>query len=183
MKKLLFLLPLLAIFSCSPDRVLIEELTNIGTEERPMFYHNGEPFTGIAFKVFPNSREIMKPEFTIKDGKPDGYYETQLPNGFEIRSNWKNGKLDGVYEKWDETSRLREKSNYKNGVLDGKTEIRQESGGRWTGQYKNGKEDGEWRFFDASGIGGPAEEYEDGELISSYGWPDPEGSGEPDITY
>ena len=49
MKKLLsiFLLSIILI-SCSPDRVLLNELTDKGTEESPIMYFEGALFNGLG---------------------------------------------------------------------------------------------------------------------------------------
>ena len=164
MKKLLFLLTLLAVIGCSPDRVLQEELINKGTEESPMLFYAGEPFTGIAFDVYPNG-QLKKPEFTIKDGRPDGYYVTQLQNGGELRSNWKDGELDGSFQRLDVNNRIIEDSHYKNGLLNGYSETYFNDGVKSSGRYKNGKKDGEWKLWSSDGYEISLDIYEDGELI------------------
>ena len=49
MKKLLSILSVCLVFiSCSPDRVLNDELTNKGTEESPIMYFEGALFNGLG---------------------------------------------------------------------------------------------------------------------------------------
>ena len=118
MKKLLILLPLLAIISCSPDRVLEEELINKGTEESPMLFYAGESFTGIAFGVYPNDE--LKFEYNVKDGKVNGYGKSYYENGqLKSQAISKNGRLDGLYQVWYENGQLHFEGNSKDGNAHG----------------------------------------------------------------
>ena len=54
------------------------------------------------------------------------------------KKTYKNGKLDGLSEKWDIDGTIRESINYKNGVKDGR-HIMYENDKNLEYTYKNGK--------------------------------------------
>ena len=115
MKKLLILLPLLAITSCSPDRVLFDELINKGTEENALFYYNDQPFNGVSFDVDEDGQ--LRYEGNIKGGKYEGLVQVWYENGqLWSEANFKGGHYDGLYQRWDEDGQLIEQVIYKNGV-------------------------------------------------------------------
>ena len=115
MKKLLFLLPLLAVISCSPERVLKEELINKGTQESPLFYYKGELFTGVEFDVYTNGQ--LKYEYTIKDGIYNGLVQNWHENG-QLLSEGEAIKniYDGLIKEWYENGQLRSEMFYSNGL-------------------------------------------------------------------
>ena len=56
-----------------------------------------------------------------KDGKLDGLWESYWGNGqLYYRCNFKDGKLDGLWEEFDKNGNLTETENYKDGKKDGK---------------------------------------------------------------
>jgi len=91
MRKLLFVLPLLAVISCSPERVHIDDtqpervhIDDIQENDKMAFYQ-GKPFTGIAYDVYSEGQ--LKFEGTYKDGKEDGLFQEWYENGqlrFEV---------------------------------------------------------------------------------------------------
>ena len=119
MKKLLSILSICLVFiSCSPDRVLNDELTNKGTEESPIMYYEGALFNGVGFDVYEDGQ--LKYEANFKDGKWDGLYQQWYENGqLEYEGNWKNGEYDGLHQEWYENGQLQIEANYKDGELDG----------------------------------------------------------------
>jgi antitoxin component YwqK of YwqJK toxin-antitoxin module len=77
-----------------------------------------------------------------KNGKLDGLYESwgEMNNRLIVRSNYKNGELNGLYETWYPAGQLKEKFNFKNGKLDGLSELFYENGKLLSqSNYKNGK--------------------------------------------
>jgi antitoxin component YwqK of YwqJK toxin-antitoxin module len=106
MKKLLFLLPLLTIISCSPERVHFDDL-----QENGDLFYQGKPFTGIAYDVYSEGQ--LKVEVEIKDGKPDGLGQEWYDNGqLHLEINFK----DGLVQEWDENGQLLREETYKDGV-------------------------------------------------------------------
>ena len=88
MKKLLFLLPLLTIISCSPERVHIDDTQ--ASKEAKMLFYQGKPFTGIAYDVYLNGQ--LQFEETYKDGKRDGLAQWWNENGqLRLETAYKDG--------------------------------------------------------------------------------------------
>ena len=141
MKKLLsVLLVSLLLIGCSEDRVLLDELTNKGSEKSELMYYESGLFNGIGYDVYSNGK--LKSEVNYKDGKRDGlckgwYVNDQLSN----EMNFNNGTIDGLYREW-----------YENGQL------------KFYGQYKDGEEDGIWKYYDKNGKL-DERNYKDGEEI------------------
>ena len=117
MKKLLSILSICLVFvSCSPDRVLYDELTERGTDDKPTMYFEGKPFTGVAFDIWEDGQ--LHYEGTYKDGKQDGLFQTWYDNGqLAIRQNYKDGKYDGLFQSWYKNGQLEYERNYKDGVI------------------------------------------------------------------
>ena len=93
MKKLLSILSICLVFvSCSPDRVLYDELTERGTDDKPTMYFEGKPFTGVAFDIYSNGQ-------------------------LKLQINYKDGKFNGLAEKWNENGELIDAGNFKNGEM------------------------------------------------------------------
>ncbi|MDA9237241.1 hypothetical protein N9O99_02145 [Schleiferiaceae bacterium] len=89
MKKLLSILSLCLVFiSCSPDRVLYDELTQKGE----ISYFEGKPFTGVAFDIYSNGQ-------------------------LKLQINYKDGKFNGLAEEWNENGELIDAGNFKNGEM------------------------------------------------------------------
>ena len=67
MKKILsILLVSILLIGCSENRVLIDELTNKGTEDSPIMYSEKGLFNGIGFDVFSDNQ--LKLERSFKNG-------------------------------------------------------------------------------------------------------------------
>jgi len=63
-------------------------------------YYKGEPFTGEIFGNYKNGQLNYKSNY--KDGKEDGLIEWYYENGkLEMKSNYKDGKEDGLTEWYD----------------------------------------------------------------------------------
>ena len=80
--------------------------------------------------------------------------------------NWKNGKLDGLFESFHENGQLCERRNYIDGELDGLQEGYHENGQLVERRnYKNGKKDGLWEKYNKyNGDILKTEEYKNGVL-------------------
>ena len=71
MKNLLsILLVSIILMGCSEKRVLVDELTNKGSEDSPLMYYEDGLFTGVGFNVYTDGQ--LRYEGNIKDGRQDG---------------------------------------------------------------------------------------------------------------
>jgi len=107
---------------------------------------------GIVITYYSDIK-TMETKITYKNGKKDGLYEKW--NKYEqlcIRQNYKNGKLDGLDEEWDKYNLLYIRQNHKNGKLDGLYE-------EWWSEdmlavkcfYCNGKKEGLYESWNYDG--------------------------------
>ena len=111
-------LVLLSVHSYSQDVVTGPFLIRDG-----IYYHQdtNEPVTGIAQTFYYNGQLENRTNF--KDGKPDGLRERFYQNGqLRLRGNYKDGELDGLIETFHENGRVEIRQNYKDGELEGLTE-------------------------------------------------------------
>ena len=145
MKKLLLLLFLIPLISCTED----------GTGEK------GVPFlqerNGIQYEV---NSEVG---FT-------GKYVEYFKNGQKlIEKDYKNGKLEGLVTEWHENGQKKSKIKTKNGkVVDGLLIEWHENGQkRSEANWKNGDFDGVVTFWDKEGDVTETETYKEGILVSS----------------
>jgi antitoxin component YwqK of YwqJK toxin-antitoxin module len=90
MKKLLLILLCLPLIGCGDKRVLIDELTNKGSNDNPIMYYKSKLFSGIGFNVYKNQR-------------------------IEREENYKNGKREGSWKRWYISGQLESEKNYKDG--------------------------------------------------------------------
>ena len=115
MKKLLTILCLVLLVSCSPPP---EVPSNQLVERQGVTYEvdSTTPFTGISVRYYEgNYLEYRK---NYKDGKEDGPYESYHENSeLWMRGNFKDGKYDGLWEYFDDERNLTKTENYKDGVL------------------------------------------------------------------
>tara|TARA_B110000503_G_C6747768_1_gene250313 strand:- start:63 stop:443 length:381 start_codon:yes stop_codon:yes gene_type:complete len=111
MKKLLSILSICLVFiSCSPDRVIVDELTKKGD----VSYFEGKPFTGVVFDVYEDGQLMY--ETIYKDGKRDGLAKGWYDNGqLEVMYNYKDGDIDGLYKRYYYNGQLKEEANFKDG--------------------------------------------------------------------
>jgi len=135
MKKLLSILSICLVFvSCSPDRVLIDELTRKGE----VLYFEGKPFNGVSFNVYDDGQ--LKDEYTYKDGEIDGLVQVWYENG-QLRYEWnfKDDELNGLYQSWYENGQLSSKANFKDDELNGLCQTWYENGQlEYERNYKDG---------------------------------------------
>jgi len=116
MKKLLSLLPLLAIIGCSPERVHIDDIQE--NKEAKMLFDQGKPFTGITYDVYSNGQ--LSFELEIKDGKRNGLYQAWYENGqWHLKGTYKDAKLDGLLQEWYENGQLLLQATFKDDELNG----------------------------------------------------------------
>tara|TARA_B110000240_G_C13259912_1_gene351163 strand:- start:330 stop:641 length:312 start_codon:yes stop_codon:yes gene_type:complete len=99
MKKLFLILISVILFGCSENRLLLDELTNKGTDENRIIYYKSKLFNGVGFDIYPNSQ--LKEEGNHKDGKQDGLWKYYHKNGqLKEERNYINGIRDGLSKKW-----------------------------------------------------------------------------------
>ena len=135
MNKLLLLLPFVAIVGCSPDRILLDELTNKVIDGDKLHYFNGDLFTGSAFDIYSNGK--LEKEINFKEGKPNGLVKHWDENGqLDLEQNVIDGKADGLCKSWYENGQLEYQKNYK----DGKQE------GLYQSWHKNGQLKCKWNY-------------------------------------
>lgn len=132
-----------------------------------------EPITGIIFGEYENNGISINGQangiFTIYNGarfKDDRYFE---------KSNYSNGKLDGLSQVWDSRSkrRLKKEANYKNGLRNGSFKY-WSKGQLWLEEnYINDILNGSYRKFDSNGEilakGNYANGLKEGYWIEFYG--------------
>ena len=188
MKKLLTILCLVLLVSCSPPDVPSHRLVQNGG----LTYEVGsnDPYTGVSStsnqdgqlerkKEYEKGIELSDTTFDYYDngqlwsqenykyGKREGLCEKFYENGqlFD-RENYKNGNKDGLSETFYDNGQLYYKVNYKNGERDGLSETFYKNGQlSKTEEWKDGEYDGLWEYFDEDGNLTKTKEYKDGELI------------------
>jgi len=149
-----------------------EPLKNINKQFQNLEYEkyntHSEPH-GIKITYYSDTKTIDE-KSTYKNGILDGLYEKYYKNSqLYFKINYKNGKKDGLFESWYDNNRLEERSNYKNGKYDGLYE-------RWyyTGilrqkiNYKNDKKDGLYEYYYDNGQLMTRSNYKDGKKDGLY---------------
>ena len=106
----------------------------------------------VLLSSYSYSQEVVTGPFLIRDGITYHQDTNELVTGIVLvshsnckpksRMNFKNGKLDGLYESFHENGQL-----------------------EYRGNFKNGKEEGLREYFDVNGNPTKTENYKDGELI------------------
>jgi|TARA_B110000902_G_scaffold125559_1_gene146538 antitoxin component YwqK of YwqJK toxin-antitoxin module len=149
MNKILIILSLVLLASCSPKEVPPSDLV----ERQGIQYevNSQTPFTGIVVDYYENGQLSSKGNY--KDGKKDGLWEYFDENGqLRFKSNYKDGKEDGLQESYYENGQLWTKVNGKDGKEDGLYEKYHENGQlRIKGNLKDGKLDGLTERYDENG--------------------------------
>ena len=140
MKKLLLLLTLITISSCS-QKINYSEEKEYFEERGIILYYKGSPFSGTLIKI---NQYGFKEKILFKEGKMNGPYETYYENGqLNEKLTFKEGVLNGPYESYYENGQLNEKTNYKERELNGPYESYYENGQlRDKTTYKEGRKNG-----------------------------------------
>ena len=120
----------------------------------------------------------VKSEVTMRNGKKNGEARYYYPNGkIEVRMNYADDKLEGLYEKFDIQGKKSETATYAGGFMQGLQQTYYENGqvqmranfvmnklhgaytefypngqARVSGQYNQGLFDGSWNYFESNGI-------------------------------
>ena len=103
------------LFGCGGEnRILIDELTNKGTEDSPIMYYESELFSGIGFDIYEDGE--LQYESNYKDGKENGFYKEWYENGqLRYEGNYKDGKEDGIHKGWYKNGQMEYESNSQDG--------------------------------------------------------------------
>lgn len=114
MKKLLPILFVLIITSCSKEVPLEQTVERNGITYE---VNSEEPLTGTTVLFHENGQLSYKGNF--KDGKMEGLWEGYHQNGqVHYKGNYKDGERDGLWESYDVNGNLESKDNYKDGELE-----------------------------------------------------------------
>lgn len=122
MKYLVRSLSLLILTACShaiaPEVPEVLEVSHDKLVERNGFTYqvdSDEPFTGRSVRFHENGK--LKNKTDYEDGKKDGLSEWYWENGnLGQRGNLKNGKKEGLLEMFNQNGKLIRSVIYKNGV-------------------------------------------------------------------
>jgi len=102
MNKILLILCLVLLTSCSPKEVPIDLLVEMQGIKYEVNSHT--PFTGISFENYENGKSQTKANY--KDGKlqsKENYKDGKL----EYKQNYKDGKADGLWEYYFSDGRVK----------------------------------------------------------------------------
>lgn len=123
MKKIIFLLPILAVCACNKTQTYTvgTDANCSGLEESspdPVFCTdtNGNPINGIVKQYYENGN-IWR-EMTIKNGKENGTEREYYENGkLHVVANVVDGKTDGLSKLYNPDEKLYMEINWKNGEM------------------------------------------------------------------
>jgi hypothetical protein len=123
MKKILMLLPILAVCACNKTQTYIvgQDAVCTGLEENnpnPVFCAdvNGQPINGIVKQYYENGK-IWR-EMTIKNGLENGEEREFYENGkLHVIANVVNGKTDGISKLYNEDGKLYMELNWQDGEV------------------------------------------------------------------
>ena len=125
MKYLIPLLSLLVLTACSAPEVLADKLV----ERNGVTYQvdSAEPFTGSSVEFHQDGKLWRKTDY--EDGKADGLYQMFHANGqLATRVNYKDGKKEGLGEWFWENGQLGQKGYFRDGKKEGPYEMLNENG-------------------------------------------------------
>lgn len=108
------------------------------------YFHNGKPFTGIAYETAPDG--WLRSEMTFVNGMQDGVSRDWFDNGqMDSETYFRKGVPHGLNREWDEQGRLREESMHEFGV---RTELKQwDEHGHLTNHWKIGRDDIDYQYL------------------------------------
>ncbi len=132
-------------------------------------YYKGAVYSGEIFFIYENGQ--LESRINYKDGKLDGLAERYWKDGsLDYKQNYKDGQQDGLKE-WTAPGfggRILIKSYYKDNRLNGVEETYYEGGQLMqTVNYKDGQEDGLMKGYYEGGQIRVENTYKDGVLISN----------------
>ena len=147
MKKLLTLTCLLILSSCAKEIPSDQLVVRQG-----VFYeiNTTTPFTGSTVSYHKNGQ--LKSKENYKDGKVDGLWEYYYENGqLKSKENYKDDELTLSQSFTSKGIPLKD-FTYNNGLKTGVEEIYHENGQLGIKEnYKDGKEDGLWEYYYENG--------------------------------
>lgn len=106
-----------------------------------------------------------------------GIYNTYSEGALHTSSEYKNDKLNGLYQLWDRTGHLRSQKTYKNGVLHGKCYEygKGKNALRLEGEYYKSSKYGIWTHWSKRGVRTQEGCYKDGQRIGTWKFWDERG--------
>lgn len=123
-----------------------------GTIQSEVTYKNGKK-NGIATYYHPNGKKSL--ELFFKDDLAEGQSTLWYFKGTINRTgNYKNNKLNGISTTWDENDGYKlSEETYLNDTLNGLyREFHPNGEVKTKGNYKSGKYEGKWEYFDELGL-------------------------------
>ena len=165
MKRLLSFFVLFLLVSCSKE---VHDEQIVKRQDVAYEINSTTPFTGRAVDYFENDRLWSRTNY--KDGKENGLREIFYENG-QLRQSakFKDGKFDGLIEHYYENGQLKNKGNYKDGKEEGFWEIFYENGQlQEKSIYKNGIIDGSYESYYENGQLSSKGIMKDGRFIGEY---------------
>ena len=110
--KILVILSLIVLVSCSPAEVPSEKLVERGGIT--YLINSQTPFSGRSVSYHENGQ--LKEKGNFKDGRKEGLWENYYENGqLTIKGNYKDEKEDGLWEQYHENGQLASKGNLRDG--------------------------------------------------------------------
>jgi antitoxin component YwqK of YwqJK toxin-antitoxin module len=95
MKKILPLLIICFIISCSEKRVVMDSVTNKGTVLVPIIYSENKPFSGVVYDIHKSGSLLYEGKF--KNGNINGPQKVWYESGqLLLEENFIDGKKDGL---------------------------------------------------------------------------------------
>jgi len=166
MKKLLLLLFLIPLISCTEDWTGEKEVSYLQDRNGIQYEVNSEVgFTG-KYVLYENSGQKLY-ETNYKNGMKNGLETSWFKNGQkQYETNYKNGMKNGLTTGWNRNGQKESEANFKNGKNDGLWTGWHENGQKeFEANWKNDKKDGLWTSWDKEGNVTKTETYKDGELV------------------
>ena len=170
MKKLLLLLFLIPLISCTEDWTGEKEVTFLQDRNGIKYEVNSEVgFTGKYVEYYKNGQKHI--EEHLKLGKRNGLMTKWHENGQKKSEiNSKNGEIvDGLVTEWHDNGQKMSERNFKNGKYEGLVTEWHDNGQKASeGNMKNGEVvDGVVTIWNKEGDVTETETYKDGKLVSS----------------
>ncbi|MDC1474913.1 toxin-antitoxin system YwqK family antitoxin [Gammaproteobacteria bacterium] len=158
MKKLLPILFVLIITSCSPEPKE-PEVQSIYLQERGGVYYEVNstiPFTGKNRTYHTILGVTSEQIWSYRDGLWNGVRKTSTNGNVVSKTIYKDGEKDGLDEMFKEDGQLNWRKNYKDGEQHGLEEVYYKNGQlNWRSNYKDGEQHGLEEVY-----------YKNGQLIS-----------------
>ena len=172
MKNLLILLITVTFISCGQTTREID----LDSEDKDIKRVDGislykdTPFTGTVGDYSSDYSNNVVKITTYKDGKKDGLYEKFFKDGdIQEKIMYKNGEKDGLSEEiWYRTRKIKQKSMYKNGNEDLSESYYEDGQLKFIVNSKNGKNDGPFESYYENGQLEEKTNYKDGKRDGPY---------------